>query len=126
MSTVPTIRIKSLHDGGFFIRNADDLRYGEVLFKSDDFDLLGEHEIRLMLESSPPDDFFEAEAKLWLEIKSKECKESDATARSAREIETLSIAKLANRIAIYAIIIGIILAIIGNHETIFSTIFNTP
>lgn len=129
MSRIPTIRIKSdnpAHENGFFIRNADDLRYGEVLFKFDEFESLGEHEIRLMLESSPPDEFFEAEAKLWLELKEEERLASDKVARSNREIETLSIAKEAKRFAMYAAIIAIVAIIVGNHEKIFSVIFGTP
>jgi hypothetical protein len=129
LSRIPTIRIKSenqAHEHGYFIRNHDDLRYGETLFKAEEFESLGEHEVRLKLESSPPDEFFLAEAKLWLELKAEQCKTDDEANRSAREIETLSIAKLLSRIAICAIIIPIIMAIVGNHVQILSFIFKTP
>ncbi len=109
MSAIPTVRVKSdnpSHHEGFFVRNADDLRYGEVLFKADEFEALGEHEIRLKLESSSPDEYFVAEAELWLELKSKEREESEVSARSAREAETLSIAKEANEIASDALAIA--------------------
>ncbi|MFT6909453.1 MAG: hypothetical protein ACJAS1_006172 [Oleiphilaceae bacterium] len=96
MSTIPTIRVKSdnqNHREGFIIRNSDDLRYGEILYKADEFESLGEHKVRLKLESSPSDEFFVTEARLWLELKEKECSESETAASSAREIESLSIAK---------------------------------
>lgn len=102
MSRIPTIRVKvnnpANHDE-FLIRNTCDLKYGEVLFKSEEFESLGEHEVRLRLELSPPDEYFVAEAKLWLELKSKERLLIAESARSARETETLAIAKEANQIA---------------------------
>jgi hypothetical protein len=123
LSRIPTIRIKSknpAHDGGFFIRNHDDLRYGEELFKADEFESLGEHEIRLMLESSPPDEFFVAEATLWLELKAKEQEFSKSARREALEEESLSIARKdlknstrSNKIAISAIVIAAIATIIA-------------
>ena len=137
MSKLPTIRVKSsnsAHKSKFLIRNADDLKYGEILFKADEFESLGEHEIRLKLESSPSDEFFVAEAKLWLEIKETERAESETAARSAREIETLSIAKDANsiariaassarrssRYAMYAAIIAAVIMLVDNKDIIIN------
>jgi len=143
MSTIPTIRVKSNspdHHDGFFIRNADDLRYNEELFKAEEFERIGEHEVRLKLESAPPDEYFIAEAKLWLDLKEEKQSKQEDTARSSREIETLSIAKEANsiareaatsaarasRYAMYSVIIATTIMIVNNHEKILSLIFNTP
>jgi len=143
LETIPTIRVKD-HHGSFVIRNADDLPYGEELFKADEFEAIVEHGMRLKLESSPIDAFFVAEANLWLAIKEKERLESDSASRSAREIETLAIAKEANlfaaeanefarlqaaaaarssRYAMYAAIIATTIMIIDNGDGIFSIIF---
>jgi len=143
MSTIPTIKVKSNnpdHHDGFFVRNADDLRYGEKLFMAEEFEKIGEHQVRLKLESAPPDGYFIAEAKLWLDLKAKEQLELEDAARSSREIETLSIAKEANsiariaaasaarasRYAMYAAIIAATIMIVENHEKILSLIFNNP
>lgn len=135
MSKLPTIRVKSSNSANkkdFFIRNADDLRYGEILFKDDEFESLGEHKVRLKLESSPPDEFFVPEAKLWLQLKEDKRTELETADRSDREIETLSIAKEANsiartaanaarrssRYAMYAAITAVVMMIADNMDKI--------
>lgn len=150
MSKLPTIRVKSNnpdHHKGFFIRNADDLRYGEELFMADEFERLGEHSVRLKIESLSSDDAFVVEGNVWLRLKSKERAASADASRSTREEEVLSIAKEANRLAseanatarlaataatrssryaMYAAIIAVTAMIIDNHDQIIEFIFNSP
>ena len=105
MSRIPTIRVKSTnpdHHEGFFLRNAGTLQYGEELFMAAEFEMLGEHAVRLKIASLPSDDCFVVEGNLWLELKAKERAASDEANRSAREAETLEIAKSANTIALAA------------------------
>lgn len=102
MNRIHTIKVKSTnpeHHGGFCIRNSDDLRYGEELFMAEEFARLGEHAVRLKIESLSSDDEFVIEASLWLKLKDKEASAKEAADRIARQAETLLIAKEANDIA---------------------------
>ena len=71
MSRIPTIRVKSTnpeHHEGFFLRNADDLRYGEELFMAKEFERIGEHAVRLKIANLSSDDQYRIEADVWLRL----------------------------------------------------------
>lgn len=102
MSRIPTIRVKSTnpdHPDGFFIRNADDLKYGEELFMAEEFARLGEHAVRIKIASLSSDDDFVVEGNIWLKLKEQELSAKVDADRIARESATLSVAKEANDIA---------------------------
>jgi len=140
---MPTIRVKSTnpeHHDGFFLRNDDDLRYGEELFMAEEFSRLGKHAVRIKIASLPADDAFVVEGNVWLKLKEQELSAKVDADRIAREAETLDIAKEANliaseqaaaawraaRYAMYAATIATVAALVASKDEIFKLIFGNP